>query len=1044
MAIQRQTMTIPFSAGLNTKGDKRAQASPLLDIALNCEFDDLGGLRTRFPFGAITSAIVGGGTLADCRKLASLDNERLVFTKDKLYSWIPSASAWQYRGDHLAVMTDEETLFAQPDDQYCCDRAELNGVIVYVWTIGTASQTVMYLAARDKTNGAVIYPPNAVGIVGNAFQPRLIALTDSVLLFYGAVPLGGGAPQVVSVKITLGPFTISGDPITGLPHVVASYFGAAAFPYFDAALVPGQDRCLVVVADTAAVPANQYSIVSIDESFAGATTLGGVLSGTHHALGAPISIAVSPDALFATVAHVSIGTTNVYADVFNVAAPTVPMTSAGGATVGTYGTGTTLTQLTVCFQPVKTSGTYRCVAFWTCDEADNVVFEHRSNWIDTTGAVGTEAPFIYALGLGAHAFAHDTHVYVWATFAGLSFDATDPTGTHSELQNTYYLYRDDGFLVAKAVWGEGAGINPKGAMPSCVVDPNNANAFAFVGGIRRIVPVGSNATDPIKGVENYAERAPRDVIATFDDDRARRSVQFGLTLVITGGLVLQYDGVQLAELGFTSYPWILDLTNAGSGSIAAAGYSYKATDRWTNARGETDRSTTATVANITLGSPSNVTVQTPNLYITRKSNVALEIWRTQGAPPAGAPYFLATSQDPSVVTGDNIYLESNPTQIALASLTDALVDSALGVGPANPENDGVLESLEPPAASVIYTDNQRVFLAGIPGYPNTVYYSRYRADGSVAAFHDDLTIEVPPDGGAVTAISNVLGTLIVWCETATFTFAGVGFDDTGAGANYALAQVLSEDLGALSQESVAFYEDGYLVKTARGWYVLNRSLSYQYVGEGAYKYDAEACLSLQVLTARHQLRIVTPNRVLMFDHLADAWAEWTVNDGLDAILVGGSYGYLTPTGLREELTTWAGYGGVDYSLTLVDIETSWIKVNDQQGRGIVDWMQLLGEFRSACAIRMRMARDYSATSPGVWNYTTDKTWTPFPAVVGSSLQVRKGPRYRRCESIKTRITITNPDGASPLGGPCARLTSLAMLYGIEPNTYGALAAAQKQ
>jgi hypothetical protein len=1047
--LPRQLKEIQFGSGLNTKGDRRAQPEQLLDEAINVEFDDVGGLRCRFPFDNVRTALVGGGTLSNARRLAQLDGELLCFTDTALYAWVPIESAWQYRGDHLAVMTDEQTVFAQPGDQFCCDRAELDGQIVYTWADGGA----IMVAVADAATGAVIQPPTvAVPASFIQSQPRLLAFSNYLMLTYlGSFLVSGGG--VSALKITLAPFTLVFGAI-GVTTPLIQVTGSGPGTFYDVCRIPGQDRMYVCLGQSGGTGPSTtgYSIASIDNSFSSATlgfafpiTVFNPIGIGYLALPGPIAIAVSPDAAFATVVRLTQSSTNVFSEVWNVTAQAVNLTLVtSNVVVGTYGTGTTVTQITAAYRLTKDSGNYRCYAFWTCDEADNVSFENRSNWIDATATTGTAAGFVYALGIGARAFAHDSHVYLVGTFAGLSFSATDPSGTHSELQNTYYLYRDDAFLIAKAVWGEGGGFQPKGWLPNVLTDSSDANEVAFMAAIRRIVPVGSNTTNPITGVENYAERAPREVKFTFDDDRARRCVQVGASLYVTGGLVLQYDGTQLTEVGFATYPWFLNETQLGTGLIAAAGYSYKATNRWNNAKGEIDRSTTATVSNITVSAPSIVNIALPSLYITRKTNVALEIWRTEGAPAPGAPFFLVTSQDPSTAGTNNGYLVSDPAAVPAKQLDDNLADASIAVLAANPENGAVLSPIEPPAASIIFSDSQRVYLAGIPGSPNTVYYSKYRQDGAVAAFNDALSFEVPADGGAIVALSNVIGTLIVWCETATYAFSGVGFDDTGQGSNFALQQTISRDLGCVVAEAIAFYDDGFLVKTNKGWFLLDRSLNYHYVGGGVFRYDGESVLSMIVLTARHQVRVLTANRMLVFDTLVGQWAESSIDDGVDMMLWNGAPAYLTATGVRAELSTWDGYAGTDYTLTAMDIETSWIKFNDLQGRAIVDFVQLLGEFRSTCVIRQRMAKDYEAVSPGVWNYNTDKTWTPFPATAGSSLQVRQGPRFKRCESLKARFTITAPGGTSPLGGPCARLTSIVIPHAIEPNAYGAIAAAQKQ
>lgn len=1032
--LPRQVKEIQFDSGLNTKGDRRAQPEQLLDIGTNVEFDDVGGLRVRFPFDSARTALVGGGTLSNPRKLATLDDELVCFTDSELYSWVPSESAWQLRGDHLAVATDEQTVFAAPGDQFACDRAEVNGQIVYCWQDATGS---IFVAARDKTSGAVTQPPTQIPGSGIVQHPRLVALSNSVLLFWVTTVLSS---SLNVANITVGPYTF-----TASSSSVATYNASAIASYFDVCLVPGQDRCLAVAAYTGSGTQN-YTIASVDATFAGTTTTGTMVSADAQ----PIAIAVSPDALFATV--VNMASAEVLADVWNVTAAGTPLTNLIFQTrLDAFITGTP-SHVTAGYRLTQDSAQFRCYVFWTFDESDTVasdiVFPSCVNWIDASGANGgrTSAPaFVYGLGIGSRAFAHDSHTYVWGSFAGLSFAGSDPTGTHSELQNTYYLYRDDGFLVAKAVWGEGGGFHPTGWLPNVVADVSDVDSFSLMEGIRRIVPVGANATLPVTGASIYAERAPREVTITFDDDRARRCVQFGSTLYVMGGILLGYDGAQLAEIGTCTYPWELDVSTGSTGVIPAGGYSYKATLRWSNAKGELDRSTTATVANFTAPGTTTIEAQLPNLFVTRKAGVAIEVWRTQVAPAPGAPFFLVTSQDPAVATGNNRYVASDPTVPSEAILVDNLADAEIAVLPANPENGAVLSNIEPPPASIVYADGQRMYLAGVPGYPNTVYYSKYRQPGLVAAFNDALTFDTPSDGGAITAIDALDGTLIVWCATATYAYAGVGFDDTGGGSNFQLSRILSSDLGAEGHETRDLYEDGFLVKTGKGWFLLDRSLTYHYVGGGPFAFDAEPVLAMIVLTARHQVRALTANRLLVFDTLVSQWAQSTIADGLDLVLWNEQPAYLNASGARAELSTWDGYGATDASLVLADVEPSWVKFGSGlQSRAIVDFVQLLGEFRSDCVIRKRIAKDYEAVTPGVWNYHTDETWTPSPGTVGSALQVRQSPRWKRCEALKTRFTITAPDGVSPLGGPCARLTGIAIPFALEPGAYGALSSAQKQ
>jgi len=1047
--LPRQPFEIPFDSGLLTRGDKRAKPEPSVENLLNMEFDDIGGLRVRFPFGVTTSAITGGGTLTNVRRFAKRNGELLAFTVTGFYTWVPATNSWTYRGDHLAVMTDEQTVFSETDDQICCDRAELNGQIVYVWK-DSAAGTVR-IAVTDKTSGAVIQPPTTVGVL--AAWPRLIALSNCVILL--AVQIGPTA-NLLAYKITLSPYAITGPTIMGI--VVSSLY--------DACKIPGRDQ-IYAAFDLGDTGPRHYKIASIDSSLTTSSVT--AVNPYDPSLAAPqtISIAISPDALkcAVTIAQgygiISSGVTNpqqdASTDIWTVPGAGVPAVKTSTTVIINFhpgGAGAFITlnnvNVTSAFRLVTDGGRYRCYVYWTQNETPTTIVGSRWNWIDTTGAIGFAAAaapsFVPGMGLGARAFARDTHVYLIGTFGGLSFAGSDPTGVHSQLQNTYYLYRDDAFLIGKAVWGEGAGFHPSGWLPNVNLDAANATKYVVMEGIRRIVDVGSNSVLPNGQPQIYAERAPREVAFVFDDNRARRSLQIGETLYVTGSIVLQYDGNALTEVGFATYPWALTaVATATAGLPAAGGYSYKATDRWNNAAGEIDRSTTATVANLTSAGALKIAVSPVYLYITRKTGAAVEIWRTEVNPPPGAPFFLVTSQDPSTAGADNGYLPNKPTIIVPAAWLDNEIDATIAIAQANPQNDSTLDSLEPPGASIIMTDARRIYLAGVPGAPNTVYYSKFHQPGFVVGFNDFLSFDVPADGGAIVALGYLDGGLIVWTDTATYQYSGPGYSDTGTGGNFQLARVVSPELGAVSQDALNFSSEGWYVKTQRGWYLLDKGMNYHYVGAPVYRYDDEPVLAAVTIPQRHQMRVVTASRWLVLDTLVNQWAEWTIADGLDMLIdANGACQYLTSSGPRQEMTTWDGYAGIDTSLLFFEVETQWIKPDGrQQGRYVVDYVQLLGEYRSPCQFQVQIAKDYEYTAPTVPNWHTAKIWTPTPAIDGNALEVRTSPVKKRCSAIKVRINIGSGLGG-PLLGPCARLTSLTGQFAVEPGIYAAIGAGQKQ
>lgn len=1021
--IPRQLKEIPLTQGLNTKGDHRAQPEQLLDIAVNVEFDDVGGLRCRFPFDGVRTALVGGGTLTNARRLALNGDELLCFTDVALYSWSATESGWVLKGTYLACKVDETPRFVTTGDQLNCDRAELGGIIVYAWAEQGNGSIFTYAAIVDKVTGTVLVPPTAISI--NASYIRVVALQTKILLVYQLYDVLGGNFALLAATVD------PAAPSLALGSTAIILASGDLNLYYDVCRIPGIDKAAVVARRN---PTTSFTVAIVTAALAVTT------STKARACDGPCAIAPHPDGVHLQAFRTTTGG-HIVGDYLSGVLGDITTNQVLGTTSDTN----LPLQIAAAFRSVATAGAFRCYFFWQESSLDS----GYRGFVTDAGAITVGAPYHTFFTLASRAFDYNGQVYIWGQFDQLNF--TTSAGYTAELQNTYFLYRDDGLLVAKACDDYAGGRWSQGHLPGVAL-VSGSTSFSFCGQRRRIISTGA------AGATDYAQRAPQDITFTFDANEARRCVRLGRTLYITGGELLQYDGARLTEVGFHVFPWSFFGAPLGAGgALSAGGYAYKVTYRNENAAGEIERSTTATIGLNTvlandkvriggIGMTSYTHKSTGDLFAPLSANLTVEVWRTVVNPPPPAPnFFLATSLDPAVTANPNRFLANDVTTPSSPVFDDALADAVIALRQANPENGGVLPAIAPPPATIIAATEDRIFLAGIAGDPDRVWYSRQRGADEVVSFNDALTFSVPNPGGKITAIGVQSDqTVIVWRETATYAFGGAGFDNAGGGTNYGPARMLSKEFGCVSAEAQIAFDDGFVVKTAKGWCLLDRALNYQYIGSGADAFDVETVTATIALTARQQIRILTSARMLVYDTLVGNWGQTSVNDGLDLVMWNGLPAYLTATGVRAELATWDGYAGTDYTLTSIDFETGWSKFGAMQARAIVDYVQLLGELRSTCVIRKRLARDYEASSPGVWNYTTDETWTPSPGVVGSALQVRQSPRYKRCESLKARFTITAPDGVSPLGGPCARLTSIAILFALEPNAYSALGAAQKQ
>lgn len=1002
-SLDLQVVHIPLAYGLQSKVDPRALTAPSLARARDVQFEELGGIQPRAPFAAMPLAIVGGGTVTSPRRLATVRDELLLFTSTSLYTWSDIEQGWLLRGEHPAAVVSETPVFVRTEDQVCADRAELSDVVVYAWVAQGASSQVM-VAAIDALSGATLLAP--LGLGASTTRPRLIALSAAILLFYedAAGVLRAHAIDPAAIVVTPGAGTL----------VVAAATFNQNYDVVQSAQNP--DNALLVHRQDVTT---SYSIFRIPQTLAGISAI----AKARPADGA-IALAVAPSSANRVAVFRRDGG-NLEADVLveSTFADSTINLAVGGMTGGAD------EQVTAAFRSTQDAGTFRCYVFWRSGAATVSSF----NFVTSAGGVGSSATFAPVLTIGSRAFEYNGHVMLWLVYENATLGAS---GFGGELQNTYFLVRDDQQLLAKAAYLRAAG-TPEFAAILPTVQTISPGVFAWAGTERRRIAIGTSQ-------RGYGAIAPLDVVLAFDDDRARRWRQLGDTLYVTGGQILQYDGEGLAEVGFHLFPLALVAIPGTTGSMDPGGYAIKSSFRWENARGERDRGTSANTFLVTLdgglGQDEIVVSSAETLFATMKreaplgnrSPVAIEFWRTKVNAAPGVPSFLTSGLDPAVVAGDNRYVVNAPLSTFVA-FNDGLADSVLAQREANPENGGVLPSLAPPAATIIEATQDRIILSGIADRPNAVHYSRLRGDGEVASFHGALRFELPPIGGRNTAVAFLNETMVVFQESAIFAVPGDGFGNViGQGSNYGPGRLISSDLGAESPESVAFTPKGLLFKSRKGWYLMADWGPPRYVGAPVAAFDDELIRSTQVVESQHHIRILTEGRMLVWDYEADQWAEWPIADLAHGVLWRGQHVVIAGAEVLAQSDTL----GAPVQL---DVETGWIATGGIQGFQRVWWIMVLGQLLSTCRVRIRLARDYVDDV-----YFDDKIWTPSPGTIGGPMQVRHGPSIQQVQGLKVRITALHASlDQAPVGGGF-NLTALSLECGVQQGLFRSLPAAQRQ
>jgi hypothetical protein len=990
-----QTWTMRLVGGIDQGQDERTLDPPGLSKCIDAQFDKVGAISTRYPYDDAMSDILGGGTIADARRIVRNGDELLLFTKDTLYSWNAQLSKWVSKGTHLACKLTEKTVFVSGGEQTNVDRAELSNIIVYAWDESGGT----YTGVIDKTTGSVLRAPTAYGT--GYTKPRLVALATKILLFM--TNANTGFLNVLAID--------PADPATGLAGAATAIGSAAHNNLYDATKIIGADTAVMVQQLS---PSTSYGISTVT---AGLTIVNSTKARVADGV---LAVSSSP-----TGTHVQV----VRMDGLGIEGDYIAVAALADVTVN-QAIHTTLdgaSQIAVAHRSTTDSGQYRCYIFWSdATRSTDGAVSWRSwvTWVDTGGSFGTAASLVRRLDIGSRAFDHEGRVFVW----GIWGTAAGTYGWGGQLQNASYLYRDDGFLVAKAAMNRGAGFLTAGHLPG--VQSIATNTYAYCGLERAVFGELTSS--------NFSGKRPRDAVFTFDSDDARRCARIGRTLYITGGEILQYDGVRLVESGFHVWPWYFALTVVnGGGSVENGTYAYKLSYASQNAQAERDRSAAVRIETAVVSSaPDEIRVSVASaLYVTHKPLVSCEVWRTLKDPVDESPYYLSSTSDPSDTSNPNRHLPNDTTASSLPTMNDYLADASLDDFGAFPQ-DVTLPSLAPPASSFILATDARLFLAGVAGEPDSVWYSKQRGADDAAAFHGALVATVPISGGEITGLGYMNRTPVVFRERAIYALDGIGFDNTGGGQNYE-AREIPGGIGAVNHESIASSDKGLVFKSSKGWYLLNHGWQLEYIGAKVQDYDDEEVLAVDVIEAKHEIRILTASRMLVLNTDVGQWGEWTIADGVHSCIWNGAHLYLTDEGPKQQLTT---YTDLTYGM---DVETAWIKLTDLQGMKRTRWFEILGEIRSAHRVRVRVARDYWVD--GADTYFDDEEWGLNTTTAGAPLRLRHGPSIQQLQALKIRLTAVNVDGSGdPPDGEALKLASIALECGFKRGLFRHLPAAQKQ
>lgn len=947
MPLQKQTVDVHLNKGLDKKSSDKFVIPGGLTKAENVVFGEHGSLRKRNGYTALSTDTTDGGTIASGKALVtsgtraqSSGNQALLFDNSKVYAWTEGDDEWLDAGRVSLNAINWETVRVHPTDVTEWDRAEVNGVAVYTWY--DASGDVTYATVLDVATGTVLQDETAIFAV--ATMAKCVVVGNYIFVVF--VRQSNNTIQARRFD--------TNDPTASPTAYLSVVSDAHATAYTYDVVAYDATKCVVAYTDTGD-DVNVFFLnddgtaSSNTEVEARGTTPGGVSVTTDDTTG--VLVAVN-ETLFRHDSSLVAGWSE----------DLDPTTIIGGS--GPM----TITGIT------KASGS--------------------SVWFLQSDS-GTSTDQVYAVEVNsAGTYQSTLNLGVFMPLASKAFLLDDVpcvcVRVDSTLQPRYLVLADGGEILADFLAGRAVDQDPN--------ENTGLPSAQLVGGVVKIA-VGVKQPDGESFDRSALGLAEIDTSTTFVS-----SLALDETLYFTAGTLRQWDGREVSEAGFYTFPEYVSDTQGTAGSMADGTYLYRAVFEYRDRLGKVYRSAPSVAQSVTVAAGSGtatVDLDFKMQTFTNRSDVDVVLYRTE-VGLSTVYYRTATLRYPYDDPGNIVTVTDSNDDATLVSK-----EQLYTVG-------GELGNILPPAATFMTYYDRRVFLAGLPS-PREIWFSKQLVTGEGPGFSDAFVIYAPE---SVVALARLDQRLIVFAENAVYFLFGEGPTATGVGS-YAPLEYLTSELGCSNAATVAETPLGIVFESNKGVYLLNRTLELQYVGaplEAIVEGEAPTFKSVENLPDRNEVRFITSdNDCFALNYEFMQWSELTGMAAVDAAIWDGTYAYLTAAGVVEQEN--ANYDD-DGSFVAMDVQTGWVSFAGLTGYKRLYEIQLLGEFVSAHDLDVHIAYDYDDTEVETFSLS---------AVAAGDIPMSFRPARQKCRSFRLRIV----DSYSSVNGGSMVLENLGLRVGIK-------------
>lgn len=942
MPLQKQKISLPFSDGLNTKIDEKQKSIGTLQDIENALFDEPGKLKKRNGYDRLGVSQLSGSDISDAQRLTTFKDELCLFDKTSLFSFSESTNVWTNKGTTSNIFPETTALIRNSREQSAIDNAHVSGLNAYAWE---DTRGGIRISVVDNATGNEIISDTEITSTG--IRPRVQSVSNVIFFIYidgtdiKYRTVNSISPDTIESEVTL----VSGDV-----H--------ASNKIYDA--VDIQDRVFFCYNSSSGT----LKIGNVQED--------GTVSTIQEEAGESPSVCInlSTDSSFRVIISYYDGSDvkviiRSFTLLANIVAPTSIETISDIVNVSAASSNNS--DYTVLYEK-SASNTY-----------DHLI---RKNTINLSASVGTAADFIRSCGLASKIFIQDSNQYVAALH-------------QSTLQSTVFILNSDAEVVSKISQSLSGDLLNFGNLPK--VSTISSTLLLVTSQVKGRIISEDNTIFSLLGVNSSK--------LNFGSDTRFDNAVLGEQLHVNGGLVQSYDGKEIVEHGFNIFPENLqdDSTATTGGSISDGNYQYLAVYSWTDNKGQQHRSAPSPALSITLSggtATQTQTIEIPTLRITEKSNIVIELYRTEAS---GTIFYKATSISSPTY---------NDKTVDSLTIVDSISDTDLISREILYTTGGVLDNIAPPSASIIETFNNRIFLAGLQD-KNKIEFSKIRNEASPVEFNDTLVINVNTRGGDITALSTLDDKLIIFKEKAIFFLSGDGPNNLGEQDTFIEPELVTDDVGCVTQNSIVRTPEGLMFKSQKGIYLVNRSLGVTYVGAPVEAFNDLNIKAANLVPTKNIAIFLTDKEALVFNYFMNKWGTFTNHSGISATTLNNIYYYIRDNSeVYKEASHFTDVG----SFIKLKVETSWLSFSGIQGYQRIYRALVLGQYKSAHKLQIQVAYNFKdafvqSKIIDTSDFTSDTVYggdSPYGAGTpygggGNQYQARVNFKTQKCQSIKVKI-----------------------------------------